>query len=259
MAHPRQFPSLRLPRPAPGALACIGIVLEGEAAEWIDAAATFATPQERAHAKRFLHAVDAARHLVGRALARRMLGPGPGRPLTPEFIASPWGKPLCPPGPPAEEPTPDFSIAHSGGMVWTAFCHSGPVGIDVERTLPLPDVDELAAQLHQRECGDIRALPRPERAAAFYRCWTRKEAVLKALGRGLNLPLSGFQVLTGPSRSDWLVSLPGGAAPAVRHSGPPEPKEEPAAWTTCDIDAGAEHQCSVAAGAAALPLAVFLA
>lgn len=259
MAHPRSFSSLRLPAPTQGAVTCVGLVLEGDAADWVEAAGAFATEAERARAMRFRNALDAARHLVGRALARRVLGAGQARPPA-EFALSPWGKPFCPPEASAAGAPPDFSIAHSGGMVWAAFCHAGPVGVDVERTLPLPDIYELAGQLHQRECEDIRALSGPERTAAFYRCWTRKEAVLKALGRGLNLPLDGFRVLPGRERTGWLVSLPHGAEQALAawRNGPAEQGGQFGAWTTSDIEAGPEHQCSVAAGAADLPLAVFL-
>lgn len=248
MAHPRDFSALRPPRPTPGEITCAGITLHGRPEDWIAAAGDYATPQEKADAGRFRHAIDAARRLVGRALARRMLGPAPDRPLTGDFALSAWGKPLCPPalpGPTAEPAAPDFSIAHSGDMVWVAVCQAGPVGIDVEHTRPLPDLHGLAAQLHPQERADILALPEPERMAAFFRCWTRKESVLKALGRGLALPLSGFRVLAGPKPSDWLARPPQEAGAA--------------AWTTRDIEAGTEHRCSVAACAPGLALEVFLA
>lgn len=93
-------------------------------------------------------------------------------------------------------------------MVWAAFCRGGCVGIDVEETRAIPDIAELAAQLHPREREGIRSLAASERTAAFYRCWTRKEAVLKALGKGLGLPLHDFQVDTGPAATDWLLSPP---------------------------------------------------
>lgn len=226
----------------------MGLTLAGDPEEWIAAAGRFATPQERVGAARFRHALDAARHLAGRALARRMLGPDPDRPLEAEFALSPWGKPMCPPGavdPETGAAPPDFSITHSGAMVWVAVCHADRVGIDVEQTRPLPDVHELAAQLHKEECADIRALPAPERATAFYRCWTRKEAVLKAIGRGLQLPLADFRVRIGPEPADWLATPPSEAWDT--------------AWTTRDIAAGPEHQCCVAACAAGLPLTVLQA
>ena len=248
------FSSLALPPLRQGTVTCIGVRLDGDPADWIRAAAPFVTESERAQARRFLHAWDAARHLVGRALVRRVLCAVSGLAHIGDFARTPQGKPVYAEGRLAGEGAFDFSISHSGGMVWAAFCQGaalgpGPglgVGIDVERTSPLPDLFELAAQLHPLECAAVRAQPEPERGAAFYRCWTRKEAVLKALGQGLSLPLRSFQVQTRPIVADWLVSLPGAL----------EQEAACAAWTTRDIDAGPGYQCSVAASAPDLSLAV---
>ncbi len=263
MTAPRTFSGCRLPRVDDATLVCVGVRLDGDATEWIAAAAPFTTERERAHAGRFVHAVDAARHLVGRAIVRRTLMANrrtlmaDRRTLATDldFPRTRWGKPVCPPRHAEDGQDPDgvpavidFSISHAGAMVWAAFCRAGYVGIDVEETRALPDLPGLAAQLHPCERDAIRALPATERAAAFYRCWTRKEAVLKALGRGLSLPLHGFQVHTGAIGADWLVSLPREDAQAGDGAAP--------AWTTRDIDAGPGYQCSVAARAAHLPVAV---
>ncbi|HWR03373.1 MAG TPA: 4'-phosphopantetheinyl transferase superfamily protein, partial [Humidesulfovibrio sp.] len=188
-----------------------------------------------------------ARHLLGRALVRRVLGAAFGRPFSGEFALGPWGKPACPPEWLGSGNAMDFSISHSGRMVWAAFCRAAAVGIDVEQIRPLPEAFDLAAQLHPLECAAVRAQPEPDRAVAFHRCWTRKEAVLKALGMGLNLPLQGFLVRPDPGDADWLVSLPGQTGQGT--SAP--------AWTTRDIDAGPGYQCSVAADAPNLSFAVF--
>jgi len=220
----------------------------------------FVTALERARSRRFLHAMDAARHLVGRALARRMLCAAAGLTHIGDFTRTSLGKPVCPQETHAGPGHIDFSITHSGAMVWTAFCRGASVGIDVEQVRPLPDIFELAAQLHPLECAAVRARPDAERAAAFYRCWTRKESVLKALGMGLHLPLHDFQVRPQPPASDWLISLPDGmarelaAAPSAGHSGAACP-----AWTTRDIGLPPGYQCSVAANAPHLSLAVFFA
>lgn len=294
MTPPRTFAGHPFPRVDDAALTCVGLRLDGDATAWIEAATPFTTAQERAHARRFVHAVDAARHLVGRALVRRMLV------VDGDFPRTRWGKPVCPP----EQATGgrdgdgarnvmDFSISHAGAMVWTAFCRGGRVGIDVEKTRgttdrpELPDrpdspclpaqadltdradradrgyLTDMVAQLHPRERDAILALPPADRTAAFYRCWTRKEAVLKALGRGLSLPLDGFQVRTGATDGDWLVSLPcahtqgqngAWATLAERHAG----MDVTETWTTRDIAAGPDHQCSVAACAPRLSVAVHL-
>lgn len=250
MAQPAAFFTTQLPTPRADAITCVGVRLDGcpEGCEgWIAAAAPLATTGETARAKRFVRPVDAARHLVGRALARRVLSGVLGRPVTAEFPAGPWGKPLPPRDVALAAPGLDFSIAHSGGLVVAAFCRAAAVGIDVEALRPLPDLPGLAAQLHPREAEAILALPEPARAEAFYRCWTRKEAVLKALGQGLNLPLDAFAVRPGPPDSDWLET-------------PPAPQEKPSApgWTTRDIAAGPDCRCCVAAAAPGLAIEVLL-
>jgi len=244
MSAPRLFPSLPLPLVETGRIVCVGVLLDGDPADWIAAATPFATAGEITRAKRFVHAKDAARHLVGRALARRVLSASLARPLG-DFPPGPWGKPGVTGVSPFGTPAIDFSLSHSGDVVLAAFCRDAAVGVDVELSRPLPDVLDLASQLHPRESAAILAVPPSERVAAFYRSWTRKEAVLKALGRGLSLPLDGFVTLSEPAASDWL-------------SAPPEGVAFPAAWTTRDVDVGAGRQCSVAATAAGLGLEVFL-
>jgi len=260
MADPRAFSAYPLPPVNDATLTCVGVRLSGDATEWIKAAMPFTTARERTHAGRFVHALDAARHLMGRAIVRRMLGAAQGLAWTTDFPRTPWGKPTCPPdglGAPPAWNAIDFSITHSGDMVWAAFCQKGAVGMDVEQTRPIPDIAELAAQLHPQECRLVRSLSDPERTETFYRCWTRKEAVLKALGRGLSLPLHGFQVRTERDAREWLVSLPN-AAGHDQAAGPAGWERECAAWTTRDIDVGPGYQCSVAASAPHLRVAAVL-
>lgn len=247
MPAPCAFPLLQLPSLRQGTITCIGMLLDGNPADWVEAAAPFVTESERAQARRFLHVLDAARHLLGRALVRRVLCAATGLKRLDDFPRTRYGKPVCPDATRGSTVGMDFSISHSGDMVWAAFCQGASVGIDMEHVRPLPDIAELAEQLHPLECAAILAQPEPERTASFHRCWTRKEAVLKTLGRGLSLPLNGFQVRPEPCGSGWLVSLPG--QPAQRAACP--------AWTTWDIDAGPDRQCSVAASEPALPLKVF--
>lgn len=235
MMHPRDFAAARFPTVPEAAILCVGLHLGGDEG-WPDAVAPFVTAGERDRAARFVHAADAIRHLVGRALVRRVLH-REGESAAPiAFSLSPWGKPL--------HREIEFSIAHSGEMVWAGFCRRAALGIDVESIRPLTDLADLTAQLHPEEGRAIRALPPGERDAAFYRCWTRKEAVLKATGKGLSLPLDGFCVETGPHDRDWIVA-------------PPEDAPAAGAWTTRDIACGPDHRCCVAAQAPYLELAIF--
>lgn len=163
-------------------------------------------PVERA---RYAATVDPAarnRFLVGCALSRRLLGellgvpPGdvPLRRVCPT-CGGPHGKPRL-----AVSAGYDFSVTHSGDVVGVAVCRGAEVGLDVEEAHTALDVDAAArTALSARESAALYSLPPVERKPAFLRIWTRKEAVLKALGVGLGAPLRELE-----------VSEPG-AAPAV--------------------------------------------
>lgn len=79
--------------------------------------------------------------------------------------------------------TPDFNITHSGNIVACAVAGKGRVGIDIEKPQLLA-ADDFRQQFSRDEWNDICQDPSPP--AVFYRYWTRKEAVLKAAGTGLN-------------------------------------------------------------------------
>jgi 4'-phosphopantetheinyl transferase len=245
MAMPDSLASLHVPPVGDSAVLCAGLRLEGAAQDWITASLPFVTRDEKERAGRFIHAADAARHLVGRALARRCLEAALNRPVHDAFAVSRWGKPLL------EGADVDFSISHSGGMIWTALCRSCHVGIDVEEIRPVPELEVLAAALHPHEQADIFAAPEAERLCSFYRCWTRKEAVLKAAGTGLNMTMDSFQVCTGGRTDAWLTSLPPDDTPENSGSAGSH------CWTVRDIDTEAAYYCSMAACAPQLDVAVF--
>ncbi|TMJ89380.1 MAG: 4'-phosphopantetheinyl transferase superfamily protein [Alphaproteobacteria bacterium] len=84
-----------------------------------------------------------------------------------------------------------FSLSHCRDVALIAFTRGVPVGVDVEHVRPLADWKRIAARyLHPGERMELMALSEDERLTAFFRCWTRKEAVAKALGVGLSLPLN---------------------------------------------------------------------
>jgi 4'-phosphopantetheinyl transferase len=78
-----------------------------------------------------------------------------------------------------------FNLAHAGDVALLAVSRRR-VGVDVELMEPLPDLAGIAARfLSRRESALIRRLPESRRLSAFFRAWTRKEAILKAAGEGL--------------------------------------------------------------------------
>ncbi|HZF62335.1 MAG TPA: 4'-phosphopantetheinyl transferase superfamily protein [Desulfovibrio sp.] len=236
-----------MPNAPEKSILCVGLELEN-IAEWPSQCAAHTTPQEQQEAGRYAHMEDSARHLAGRALARRLLRAAYGQDSAVVFARSPYGKPFCP------GVSADFSISHSGCMVWVAFCRCARVGIDVERMRPLPDAAELTSQLHPQEQKDLLSLPPAELQRAFYRCWTRKEAVIKAVGMGLSMPLQSFSVHTGPQESGWIASF---TANAVQ--GTAAMLEDGGLWTSRDIRTTDGYQCSMAAQSPCLDVVVRLA
>ena len=83
-----------------------------------------------------------------------------------------------------------------------------PVGVDVERMRPLPDMDQIAERTFSRqECAALRALPVALRPSGFFNCWTRKEAYIKAVGLGLSYPLERFSVSLAPGEPARLEAV----------------------------------------------------
>jgi 4'-phosphopantetheinyl transferase len=147
---------------------------------------------ERARAARFRFERDARRFIVARSALRAVLGGYLGVPPGDlVFAYGTHGKPALRGGHAAL----DFNVSHSGEVAVVAAGWRRAVGVDVEQWRPLPDLAALAARAFAPpELVALGALPEAERPAAFFRCWTRKEAFIKATGRGLAEPLDGFAV-----------------------------------------------------------------
>jgi 4'-phosphopantetheinyl transferase len=121
------------------------------------------------------------------------------------FARNDWGKPsLDTPNPPR------FSLAHSADLALIAVTASTEVGVDVEPVAPVPDCLEIArAYFSLRERTELAALPPETREHGFLRCWTRKEALVKAAGRGLALRLDSFDVSVAPDDASVLMHING--------------------------------------------------
>ena len=95
----------------------------------------------------------------------------------------------------------EFNIAHTDGLCLIACARESALGVDVERVRPLPELDAMARKyLAPREKAQWESAPEVERTALFYRFWSAKEALLKALGSGLRIP---------PAQVDTLDVLEG--------------------------------------------------
>lgn len=88
-----------------------------------------------------------------------------------------------------------FNVSDSGALLACAFVREVDLGVDIEQHRPLRDRDGLAERFFApEECADLLATPGTERDRAFFECWARKEAFIKADGRGLRIPLHSFRV-----------------------------------------------------------------
>jgi 4'-phosphopantetheinyl transferase len=102
-----------------------------------------------------------------------------------------------------------FNLAHSGELAVVALARGCEIGVDVERLRPLRHLAQLAQRYFTpAEAAAILALDGDARQRAFLAVWTAKEAILKALGRGLSYPLDRFAV--SPSDKRQVVTLPTG-------------------------------------------------
>jgi 4'-phosphopantetheinyl transferase len=160
-----------------------------------------ASDDERARAAMFLHERDHHRHIIGRSVLRLALAPLVGTPAAEiRFQATELGKPYL-------ETGPSFNVSHSGGEVLIAVAPGGRLGVDVEEVRELRDLLSLArTSFTAPEVNMVAAFSEEERLRAFFRVWTRKEAVLKALGCGLT-GLSGIRVSADPGEHNAMLHM----------------------------------------------------
>ncbi len=168
---------------------------------------------ERERGRRFHFERDRRRFVTARGLLRLVLGRYLDmRPAGVRFGYGPRGKPFL-----ASADGLRFNVSHSGGLALLAFAWRREVGVDVERLRPVPEAEDIAGRYFSPwEAAELRRLPKGERAAAFFRCWTRKEAFVKATGDGLSRPLDGFDVTVAPGEPARLLRVAGEPGAAGR-------------------------------------------
>jgi 4'-phosphopantetheinyl transferase len=170
------------------------------------------SPQELQRAERFRFEHLRHSYTRSRGSLRLLLAHYLGRPPNEiQLICRPKGKPIL-----RDSSQIDFNASHSGQMALYAFTVGCELGIDVEQLRKLDDAESIAARFFSTaEASELLSLTPEQRGPAFFRCWTRKEAYVKAVGDGLAIPLNRFQVtlLPGiPARFVQLASDMGTAA-----------------------------------------------
>ena len=112
-----------------------------------------------------------------------------------------------------------FNVSHAGGVALLAFSRRRELGVDVERVRQDLDIDAIARRYFSlHEARQLAAVNSKERYGAFFRCWTRKEAYIKAQGEGLSLPLEQFDVSVAIGDTNALLSTRPDASEAARWS-----------------------------------------
>lgn len=112
-----------------------------------------------------------------------------------------------------------FNVSHSNGIALFAFVRDYEIGVDIERIRDIPEMDEIVEQFFSpKENAVFRSLPESEKKEAFFNCWVRKEAFIKAIGDGLYYPLDKFEVSLVAEQPANLVSIKEDSRAASRWS-----------------------------------------
>lgn len=164
------------------------------------------TSDELCRANRFHFERDRQHFIAGRGSLRVILGRylqvGPERL---NFDYNDYGKPFL-----ASEfgqSGLNFNLSHSDGLVLYAVTRNREVGIDLERIRTDFAYEGIAKRFFSRaEVAALRTIPAKLKPIAFFKCWTRKEAYLKAQGKGLSLPLDSFDVAFAPNEPARLLA-----------------------------------------------------
>lgn len=156
--------------------------------------ATTLSDDERRRASVFRRDWLTARYVAGRGQLRELLGAYLKVPAAAiEFAYDDHGKPRI--AHPDRHPPLQFNVSHSGGLALYAVSNVSRLGVDVEEMRPFADMPAVARHnFSAAERSHLDTEPPESYVAGFYRCWTRKEAYLKAIGIGLFLPLDSFDV-----------------------------------------------------------------
>lgn len=149
--------------------------------------AGYLSPDENDSKVRFVYDHHRDAYVAARGRLREILGGLTGTAAAEvAFTYGPNGKPAIAGG-------PSFNLSHAGGIACLAVHDDVPLGVDIEAFREVePGVAERF--FSSAETAALAALAEDARVAGFFRCWTRKEALIKALGGGLSIPLDAFDV-----------------------------------------------------------------
>ena len=170
----------------------------------VEALGAVLSADERDRASRFCFERDRRRYICARRALRALLAGHLG--VGAEDVTFRYGSNGKPALSGQFEGRFTFNVSHSGGLALVAISRNVEIGVDVEVVRPLDDAHELASRFFApREAERLRALPSHAVPSAFFACWTRKEAYLKAIGSGLAKPLDAFEVSFADDETAKLI------------------------------------------------------
>lgn len=188
-------------------------------------------PVELQRASRFYFEEHRRAFIVGRGFLRDVLGRYlKSNPEALEFSYGAYGKPALD-GEHRDTPL-RFNMSHSHNLGLLAITEDNHLGVDVEHMRADFATEDIARRFFSRcEVDVFNTLQKEEQVAAFFRCWTRKEAFIKATGMGLSQALDGFDVTLSPGVRAELLRVE---------------DDDASRWSLCDIDVGEEYAGALA-------------
>jgi len=161
---------------------------------------------ELARGDRFHFEKDRQHFIAGRGMLRTILGRYLS--VAPDhlrFYYNRYGKPFL--AAESDHQRLNFNLSHSAGLALYAVTRNREIGIDLERIRANFEYEALAERFFSpREVAVLRTIPAEMKLEAFFNCWTRKEAYIKAHGKGLSLPLDSFDVSLAPGEPVTLLA-----------------------------------------------------
>lgn len=197
---------------APGEIDVWSVRLDPPA-EQVERLGRCLSADEWERANRFRFEKHRRQYVVGRGALRTLLAAYTGtRPELVKFSYGPRGKPFL-------DPQGDlhFNLTNSDELALVGLVRGREIGVDVEYLRKMPDCENISERFFsESERTVLRSIPFPAKEEAFFNCWTRKEAYLKAVGEGLAAPLDSFDVTLALDEPPRMLTLEGDPERAAR-------------------------------------------